>query len=312
MNLRQLRYIIEIARRDLNISAVAAALHTSQPGISKQVKLLETELGMDIFMRAGNRLSGITADGERVIAYARGALEEIGNIEVVGRERMRPNVGTLTIATTHTQARYVLPEVMKAFSGRHPKVSMTLRHGDPRQIAELVVSGGADIGVTTDVPGGERELLVLPCRQFQRVVIVPRGHKLLRASRLTLKALAQFPLITYEPQFTGRRELVKAFEKEGLTPNFIVSAIDADVIKTCVDQGLGVAVLSEVTFDRKKDAGLRAIAAGHLFEPSTTSVVLHRKRYLPQYAYDFVEMCSPPWSRPRVQRAMAGKAAKAD
>lgn len=305
MNLRQLRYITEIARRDLNISAAAAALHTSQPGISKQVKLLETELGMDIFMRAGNRLSSITADGERIIAYARSALDEIGNIEAVSHERKRPNVGTLTIATTHTQARYVLPEVMKAFAGRHPKVCMTLRHGDPGQIAELVAGGGADIGVTTDVPRDRAELLALPCRHFERVVIVPRGHKLLRATRLTLKVLAQCPLITYEPQFTGRRELIRAFEKEGLSPTLFVSAVDADVIKTCVEQGLGIAVLSEVTFDPDKDTGLRAIPAKHLFAPSTTSLLVHRKRYLQQYAYDFIEMCSPPWSKSRVQRAAA-------
>jgi LysR family cys regulon transcriptional activator len=305
MNLRQLRYITEIARRDLNISAVAAALHTSQPGISKQVKLLESELGVDVFVRARNRLSGITPEGARIIAYAQSALDEVANIAAVSVERKRPTTGTLTVATTHTQARYVLPEVMKAFAARNPKVRMTLLHGDPSRIAELVASGEADIGVTTDAPRAAKELLVLPVRKFQRVVIVPRGHRLLRMSRLTLKALAQNPLITYEPQFTGRREVVRAFEREGLSPTLFVSAIDADVIKTCVEQGLGIAVLSEVTFDPVKDAALRAIPAAHLFEASTTSLLLQRKRYLQQYAYDFIETCAPAWAKARVQRAAA-------
>ena len=301
MNLRQCRYIVEIAQNGLNISKVAEALHTSQPGISKQVRILEIELGLDIFVRAGNRLSGVTADGERIVAYARRVLEEIQNIESVARARRQPNVGTLVIATTHTQARYVLPEVMKLFANYHPKVKLILRHGNPEQITNMVASGEADIGVTTDAPPDKGSVIVVPWRQFDRVVIVPRRHKLLQQTRLTLKSIAQYPLITYEPQFTGRRELIRAFEKEGLNPTLSVSAIDADVIKTCVEQSLGIAVLSEVTFNSKKDAGLRAISAKHLFAPSITSLLINRKRHLQKYVYDFIQMCSPTWTKSRLQ-----------
>ena len=301
MNFRQCRYIVEIAKNNLNISRVAEALHTSQPGISKQVRMLEIELGLDIFVRAGNRLSGITADGERIVAYARRAMEEIQNIEAVAQEVRQPNVGTLILATTHTQARYVLPEVMKVFADCHPKVKIIIRHGSPEQITNMVGSGEADIGVTTDAPPDKGSVIVVPWRQFDRVVIVPRKHKLLQHTRISLKNIAQYPLITYEPQFTGRRELIRAFEKEGLNPTLSVSAIDADVIKTCVEQSLGIAVLSEVTFNPKKDSGLRSISAKHLFPPSVTSLLINRKRHLQKYVYDFIQMCSPSWSKSRLQ-----------
>ncbi|MDB5866915.1 MAG: transcriptional regulator [Betaproteobacteria bacterium] len=306
MNLRQLRYISEIVRRDLNISTVAVALHTAQPGISKQVRLLEDELGVPIFVRSRGRLSALTEEGARIVELANRALDEIDNIHSVGRERRRPASRTLVIATTHTQARYVLPEILKRYAHRHPTVRINLRHGDPAQIAALVASGEADIGVTTGTGDNVKDLLALPYRKMKRVVIVPRGHPLLQRKRLTLKALARYPLVTYEPQFTGRRELMRAFEREGLTPTLFVSAIDADVIKTCVEQGLGIAVLSEVTYDPERDTGLRAIAAGTLFEPSTTSVLLHRRRYLQQHAYDFVETCVPAWTKAQVQRMATG------
>lgn len=306
MNLQQLRYIVEIARRDRNISVVAAALHTSQPGISKQVKLLERELGLEIFVRSRNRLAGVSAEGQRVIDCAGRALEEIANIHMVSQEHKRPSSGSIRIATSHTQARYVLADVMKRFAVRYPKVRISLRYGDPGQIPDLVHSGEVDIGVTTDTARGVKELMTLPYRRFQRVVIVPCGHELLRSKRITLKALARYPLITYEPQFMGRRDLVKAFEKAGLTPKLLVSAIDADVIKMCVEQGMGIAVLSDVAFDARRDTGLRAIPAGHLFEPSTTSLLLHRTRYLPEHAYDFIETCVPTLKKADVHRAAAG------
>ena len=302
MNLRQLRYIAEIAQHDLNISAVAAALHTSQSGISKQVKLLESELGIEIFVRSRARLRGTTPQGRRVIDYARKALDEISNILALSDEGKRP--ASITIATSHTQARYVLPEIMKRFSARYPRVRISLVHGDPAQIAELVRSGRADIGVSTE-SARVKDLLTLPYRSFERVVIVPRGHALLDMKRVTLKALARYPLVSYEPQYTGRRDVVKAFEKAGVTPRMPVSATDADVIKTYVEQGLGVAILSEVTFDPGREAGLRAIPAGHLFAPSTTLLLLHRKRYLHRHAYDFIELCLPKWTRAHVQEAAA-------
>ena len=303
MNLRQLRYIAEIAQHDLNISAVASALHTSQSGISKQVKLLEGELGFEIFTRTRSRLRGVTPQGQRVIAYACKALEEISNIHALSEARKLPT--SITIATSHTQARYVLPDIMKRFSARYPRVRVSLLHGDPGQTAELVRSGQADLGVSTENARGIKELLTLPYQRYERVVIVPRGHALLAMKRVTLKALARYPLVSYEPQYSGRRDVVKAFEKEGLAPRMPVSATDADVIKTYVEQGLGIAVLSEVTFDASRDTGLRAIPAGHLFAPATTTLLLHRQRYLHQHAYDFVEMCLPRWTKAKVQKAAA-------
>jgi len=303
MNLRQFRYISEIAKHDLNVSAAASALHTSQPGISKQVKLLETELGAEIFVRSSNRFSGITPLGQKIIGMARNIITEAANIKAASEDLKQEQSGLLVIATTHTQARYVLPEIMKCFSVRYPKVQLTLRHGDPTGISELLLSGKADIGVTTETAQHLRELLVLPCRRFQRVVIVPRGHELLNRKRLTLKVLAEYPLVTYEPAFTGRRQLEKAFEREGLKPKLVLSAIDADVIKSCVEHGLGIAVLSEVTYNQNVDSGLCSIPAGHLFEPSVTCIAIDRQRYLRRYAYDFIEMCAPPWNRANVQRA---------
>ena len=304
MNLRQLRYIAEIAQRDLNISAVAVALHTSQPGISKQVRLLETELGIEIFVRSRSRLKSVTVQGQRVIDYARRALEEVANIHALSQARKTP--GTITIATSHTQARYVLPEIMKRFAAEHPKVRISVLHASPAEIAESVRSGQADIGVSTETAGRMKELIGLPYRSFERVVVVPQGHDLLRMKRVTLKALSRHPLVTYEPQFTGHRDILRAFQKQGLTPRLLVSATDADVIKAYVEQGLGIAVLSEVTFDAARDITLRAIPVSHLFPPSTTTLLLHRKRPLHRPTYDFVEICLPGWTRSRVQRAAAG------
>jgi LysR family cys regulon transcriptional activator len=305
MNLRQMRYLCEIAKRELNISAVAAALHTNQPGISKQVKLLETELGIQIFVRSRNRLSGITPHGRKIIEMAHSITNEVANMKAVSRDVVQKDSGSLVIAVTHTQARYVLPEVIKRFTARYPKVRITMRHADPEKITEMLLSGAADLGVTTNDPPALRELVVLPVREFQRVVVVPRGHKLLRSRRLTLKELARCPIVTYEPAFTAREIVVRAFDKAKLEPKLVISSIDADVIKTCVEQGMGIAVLSEVTFDAGRDLNLAAIPAGHLFDPSITKIWLCRKHYLRRYAYDFIEMCNPRWSRSAVEHLMA-------
>lgn len=312
MNLRQMQYVCEIAKRDLNISSVASALHTHQPGISKQVKRLETELGIEIFLRSRNRLSGITPHGQKIIAMAQAIVNEVANIRAVSRDVVQESNGSLVIAVTHTQARYVLPEVIKRFSSRYPKVRITMRHADPERIVAMLLSGDADIGVTTNDPPKVRELIVLPCREFQRLVIVPRGHKLLQSKRLTLKELARYPLVTYEPAFTSREIVVRAFEKQGMEPKVVLSAIDADVIKTCVEQGLGIAVLSEVTFDPERDRHLRAIPAGHLFDPSVTKIWLCRNHHVRRYTYDFIEMCAPRWSRSNVEHAMASRSTAAE
>ncbi len=303
MNLRQLRFIIEISRQELSISRAASALHTSQPGVSKQVSVLEEELGFDIFVRSRSRLIGRTPEGEKVIAFAEKALEQVANIQRTSQEHKRPDTHVISIATSHTQARYVLSEIMRNFASRFPNVKIRLRLGNPQQIAELVLSGETDIGITTDPTDLVKELITMPYRSFERLVIVPRGHELLRTKRITLKKLSQYPLIAYEPQFTGWTAVEDAFKKEGLIPKVFVSAIDADVIKTCVEQGMGIAVLSEVTFDPKRDTALGAIRTRSMFAPATTNFLLHRKRYLPQYAYDFIETCAPTWTKAHLHKA---------
>jgi LysR family transcriptional regulator, cys regulon transcriptional activator len=303
MNLRQMRYICEIARRDLNISAAATALHTNQPGISKQVRLLERELGIEIFLRSRNKLSGITPHGQRIIAVAQNIVNDIANLKALGQEVAEEKSGPLVIAGTHTQVRYVLPGVIREFTSRYPKVRITLHHASPERIVEMLLSGDADLGVTTNAPPKLAEIVALPCRRFRRIVVVPKGHKLLGSRRITLRQLARYPLITYESTLTLGKVVAKAFEKEGLEPNLVLTSIDADVIKTCVEQGLGIAVLSEVTFDPQRDVNLAAILAEHLFESSVTKIWLCRHHYMRRYAYDFIEMCAPRWSRASVERA---------
>lgn len=311
MNLRQLQYIVEISRQGLSISKAAAALHTSQPGISRQIALLEDELGFEIFVRSHSRLVSRTVDGAKVISFAEQALEQVAGIRRTSDAHKQPDAQVINIATSHTQARYVLSPVMKAFGARFPKVQFRLRLGDPGQIAAMVLSGETDIGITTDPVDRVKELLSLPYRTFERVVLVPRGHELLSARRITLKRLAKYPLIAYEPQFTGWRDVEAAFRREGLAPRVLVSAIDADVIKTCVEQGMGIAVLSEVTFDAARDDSLQVIRTGKMFPPATSNVLLHRKRYLPKYAHDFIETCVPAWTKAHlegVKRSNAGGA----
>lgn len=303
MNLQQLRFIVEISRQNLSISKAASALHTSQPGVSKQLSLMEQELGFEVFTRSRGRLTGRTPEGQKVIDFAEKALEEITNIQRVSQEFKRPDTHVISIATSHTQARYVLSEIMRDFAVRFPNVSIRLRLGNPQQIAELVLSGETDIGITTDPTDRVKDLLTLPYRSFERLVIVQQGHELVRSKRITLKRLSQYPLIAYEPQFTGWCAVSDAFKNEGLEPKVFVSAIDADVIKTCVEQGMGIAVLSEVTFDPKKDRALRAIRTGSMFAPATTNFLLHRKRYLPKFAYDFIETCMPAWTKAHLHKA---------
>lgn len=311
MNLRQLQYIVEISRQGLSISKAADVLHTSQPGISRQIALLEDELGFEIFVRSRSRLVGRSEDGAKVIAFAEQALEQVAGIRRTSEAYKRPDAQVISIATSHTQARYVLSPVMKAFGARFPGVQFRLRLGDPGQIAGMVLSGETDIGITTDPADRVKELLSLPYRTFERVVLVPRGHELLAARRITLKRLAKYPLIAYEPQFTGWRDVAEAFRKEGLEPRVLVSAIDADVIKTCVEQGMGIAVLSEVTFDPVRDVSLRAIRTGRMFAPATSNVLLHRKRYLPKYAHDFIETCVPAWTKAHLERVQQARKAGA-
>lgn len=290
MNLQQIRYVCEIAKRDLNISAVAAALHTSQSGISKQVKALEEELSFEIFRRSKSRLLGITPEGERIIAMAQNILGEVANMKALSADLHGDAAAPLVIAVTHTQARYVLPEAIRRFAKSHPAVQVSMRHANPEKVVSMLIAGEAEIGVTADEPEETRQISVFPYRSFRKLVVVPRGHALLKVKRLSLEAISRYPLVTYESGFVSRRHLIEAFEARGIRPTISVSAIDADVIKVCVEKGLGVAVLSEAVFDASKDAPLRAIPAGHLFAPSTTKILVSREHYQRQCARDFVEL----------------------
>ena len=312
MNLRQLRYINAITEVEFNISRAAKLLKTNQPGISKQVRLLEEELGFAIFTRRRGRLSGLTPEGAKVVSIAEKVVKEIENIRAISYDVRQEESAALVIAATHTQARYVLPQIIKRFAAQHPNVTITMRHADPSRVMDMVEAGMADLGITSEDPATTRGLLSLPCRRFQKLVVVPKNHALCRKKRLTLKDLAQYPLVSYDPAFTAGRQVIDAFEKENIAPQTVVIAIGADVIKSCVEQGLGIAVLSEVTFDAERDVHLRGIPASHLFQASTTKILLSRDRYVRRHMYDFIELCEPRWTRSNVQQSLMKNAAQAD
>jgi len=304
MNLQQLRYLNEIVRRELNISDAAAALYTSQPGISKQVKLLEEELGIDIFVRNGKRIVALTEPGRAVLDIARRVLRETDNLKQVGQEFSRQDRGSLTIATTHTQARYALPQVIKAFTLSYPEVKLGLHQGSPTQIAEMVLSGEADIGIATESIALYDELVTLPCYEWHHCVVVPPKHPLLLEKRLTLKTLAQYPLITYDFAFTGRNKINQAFSEAGIEPNIALTAIDADVIKTYVELGLGVGIVAQMAFIPERDRHLRMLDAGHLFQPSTTRIAIRQNQYLRGFAYHFIKLFAPQLTHEVVAQAL--------
>ncbi len=304
MKLQQLRYLCEVANQGLNLSKAAEILHTSQPGISKQIRLLENELGVDIFVRNGKRVVETTPPGRAILEIAERMLRDAKNLKQVGQEFANEASGSLTIATTHTQARYALPSAIQHFTARYPKVRLVLRQGNPTQIAELVTSGVADIAIATEAIELFSELVMLPCYQWNRCVIVPPRHPLLKLKGLTLEAIAEHPIITYDFAFTGRSKINQAFDAKGLVPNVVLTAIDADVIKTYVELGLGIGILAQMAFEPSRDRHLRAIDASHLFEPSTTRIGISRNSYLRKYVYDFIEMFAPHLDRATVATAM--------
>jgi LysR family cys regulon transcriptional activator len=307
MKLQQLRCLTEVVRRGLNVSEAADALHTSQPGVSKQIRALEDELGVEVFARHGKRLVAVTEPGKAVIAIAERILAEAHNLRRAGEEYANDKLGTLTIAATHTQARYAMPKAVAAFKQRYPKVELVIHQGNPTQICEQVLAGEADLGVATEMIEHEPGLVSLPVYQWNRCVVVPPKHPLLKGGRLTLESLAAYPIVTYDFAFANRSLVQKAFESRGLAPHVVLSAQDSDVIKTYVELGLGVGILARMAFDPKRDRELRAIDASHLFESSTTRLGIKRGAYLRRYAYEFIELFAPHLPRSIAERAVRGE-----
>lgn len=304
MNLQQLRYLNEIVKQDLSISAAAATLYTSQPGISKQIKLLEEELGVDIFIRNGKRFVGLTDPGQVIAEVAARMLLDASNLKQIGQEFKDQQQGALTIATTHTQARYALPSVVKQFIQQYPEVKLGLHQGNPTQIAEQVLSGEVDIGIATESLALYDELVTLPCYEWHHCVVVLPNHPLLLEKKLTLEKLAQYPIITYDFAFTGRNKINKAFSEAGIEPNIALTAIDADVIKTYTELGMGVGIVAQMAFVPERDKHLNMIDAGHLFEASTTRIAMRKNQYLRGFGYHFIELFAPHLTRAIVSQAL--------
>jgi len=293
MNFQQLRYVREAVRQNMNLTEVANALHTSQSGVSKQIKDLEDELGIDIFVRRGKRLTGLTEPGRAVHGVIERMLLDAENLRRVARQFADEDSGHLVVATTHTQARYALPKVVQRFREAFPKVHLALRQGSPQQIAQAIISGEADIGISTEALDRYPEIVTFPCYSWHHVVVVPKTHPLVGRADLTLEAIAAYPLITYDQDFTGRSHIDDAFAKAGAAPDVVLTAIDADVIKTYVELGMGVGVVAAMAYDPKRDTELVALDTQHLFAASTTRVGLRRGAFLRQYAYRLLEMFAP-------------------
>lgn len=304
MKLHQLRYLHEVARQGLNITSAAEALFTSQPGVSKQIQLFEEELGLQIFQRNGKRLTGITEPGAQILALAARVIFDVENIKRVGDEFSNVETGTLTIATTHTQARYKLPAAVKDFMANYPQVKLNIHQGNPSQVAEQVASGEADIGIATEAISNFENILCLPCYQWNRCVVVPHNHPLLADGKLTLEKLATYPLITYDFAFTGGTLVSKIFSEAGLSPNVVLTAIDADVIKTYVTLGLGVGLLANMAYDPERDANLVRLDVSHLFPDSTTYLGVRKDAFLRGYMYGFIELIAPHFNRQAVNAAL--------
>jgi LysR family transcriptional regulator, cys regulon transcriptional activator len=304
MKLQQLKYIYEVARQGLNISAAAVALHTSQPGVSKQIQLLEEELGLQIFQRNGKRLSGITQPGEQIIKLASQVILGMQNIKQVGDEFGRLDSGTLTIATTHTQARYKLPMAVQQFVRLYPQVKLHIHQGNPSQVTQWVATGEADIGIATESISLDERIACLPCYEWNRCLVVPHEHPLLKDAPLTLAHIAAYPLITYDYAFTGGTLVSKIFHEAEVEPNVVLTAIDSDVIKTYVSLGLGIGLIASMAYDKVRDVHLSSIDCSHLFPNSTTYLGLRKDAFLREYMVSFIQLLVPNMNREKLVEAI--------
>ncbi len=306
MNFQQLRSVREAVRCGFNLTEVAAMLYTSQPGVSRQIRELEDELGVEIFSRAGKRLTGLTPPGATLLPIVERLLLEAENLKRVGSDYQSRADGRLSVAATHSQARYALPHVVRDFRRMFPKVTLHLHQGSPKQVAEMLLSGEADIGVATEALTHYRQLVTLPCYRWTHSIVVPPGHALLDETwPVTLAQLVRYPIITYDQGFTGRSHIDDAFAREGLHPDVVLTAMDADVIKTYVELGMGVGIVASIALDPERDRQLRMIDAGHLFEINVTRLAIRRGTWLRGYAFRFIETFAPTLGRAEVEAAMA-------
>ncbi|WP_432473367.1 HTH-type transcriptional regulator CysB [Amphritea sp. HPY] len=293
MKLQQLRYIWEVARHDLNVSATAQSLYTSQPGISKQIRLLEDELGVEVFARSGKHLTRVTPAGEAILEVAGDILRKVESIKQVAQEFSDEKMGSLDVATTHTQARYALPVTINSFMQDYPDVSLHMHQGTPMQIAEMAADGSVDFAIATEAMSHFNDLVMMPCYRWNRSVVVPKDHPLAQVSKLTLQDVANYPIVTYVFGFTGRSKLDDAFNREGLDPKVVFTAVDSDVIKTYVRLGLGVGIIASMAFEEEMDRDLVRLDASHLFEYSTTKIGFRKGTFLRGYMYDFIQKFAP-------------------
>jgi LysR family cys regulon transcriptional activator len=311
MNFNQLRFVRETVRRKFNLTMAAEALHTSQPGVSKAIIEFEEELGFPIFVRHGRRLTALTEPGRAILPVIERLLLEAENLKRIGKDFAAQEDGALTIATTHTQARYTLPRIVQAFRAAHPGVRVALLQGSPRQLAEMVLRDEADVAIATESIADVDGLVSVPCFTWQHVAIAPTGHPLLEQTKgkpLTLEVLARFPIVTYDAAFAGRRRIDEAFAARRIEPDIVLAAIDADVIKTYVEAGLGVGIVANVAYDATRDAGLVALPVGHLFGSQVTHLAIKRGATLRGFVHHFIELVAPEVDRAMIERLLSGEA----
>ncbi|HEY6774112.1 MAG TPA: CysB family HTH-type transcriptional regulator [Oxalicibacterium sp.] len=309
MNFQQLRSIRETARCGYNLTEVANVLYTSQPGVSRQIRELEEELGVDIFERNGKRLTGLTDPGRGILQIIDRLLLEAENLQRASREYTAQEIGTLAVATTHTQARYMLPKVVQAFRSAFPKVRIALQQSSPEHIAEWVISGKSDVGIATEGLSQFDELVSFPCYRWHHAIVVPDGHPLLQKNPVTLADLAAYPLITYDLGFTGRSHIDDAFRQENITTDIVLTAMDSDVIQQYVALGLGVGLVASMALQHRNGdtltgTGLKVIDGAHLFAQNVTRLAVRRGAYLRSYTYDFIQLFAPELSRADIEKAV--------
>lgn len=310
MNLQQLRIVRETARRNFNLTEVANALHTSQSGVSKHIRDLEEELGLQLFIRRGKRLLGLTQPGSELLPVVERLLHDASNIKRLAEHFTRKDEGTLSIATTHTQARYRIADLVSQFVQLFPKVRLEIAEANPQTVAGKLLCGEADIGIATESLSEQPELVTFPFYRWRHAIIVPRGHALLSLRSPKLADVAAFPIITYNEAFAGRRSINETFRKAGIVPNVILSAVDSDVIKRYVELGLGVGIVSPIAFDAQRDEQLQALAGKPLFPENTTVIAVRRGHYLRSFGYRFIELCSPQLKADAVREAILGNGAE--